>query len=97
MVQESSQEMIFCLKFSRVESDSREGIILYSSGLYCSADVLGVPVPDRLDQEDGGRDESHQHQHSPDHPAGSGLTAVDVGQSVDTAGGEEIVQLPPEV
>ena len=80
-----------------MKCDSREGIILYSSGLYRSADILGVPVPDSLDQEDGGRDESPGHQHSPDYPGGPGLTPVDVGQAVHAGGGEEIIQLPPEV
>ena len=97
MIQKSSEKIFLRREISRVESDGREGEILQTLCLHGGADVLGVPVPDRLDQEDGGRDESHQHQHSPDHPAGSGLTAVDVGQSVDAAGGEEIVQLPPEV
>ena len=97
MVQESSEEMFFCCKIPRVESDCRERITLHTSGLYGGADILGVPVLDSLDQEDGGRDESPGHQHSPDDPGGPGLTTVDVGQAVHAGGGEEIIQLPPEV
>ena len=80
-----------------MESDGREGIILHSPGLDGGADVLGVPVPHSLEQEHGGQGESHGHQHHPDDPGGPGLAPVDVGQAVDAAGGEEIIQLPPEV
>ena len=80
-----------------MESDCRERIILHSPGLYGGADVLGVPVTHSLHQKHRGRGESHGHQHRPDDPGGPGLASVDVGQAVHAGGGEEIIQLPPEV
>ena len=97
MVEESSQEIPSCWKFSRVKSDCRKRIILHSPGLHGGADVLGVPVPHSLHQEHGGRGQCCGHQHRPDDPGGPGLAPVDVGQAVDAGGGEEIIQLPPEV
>ena len=97
MVEESSLEICCCRKFSRVESDGRERIILDSPGLDGGADVLGVPVPHSLEQEHGGRGEGRPHQHRPDDPGGPGLALVDVGQAVHAGGGEEVVQLQPEV
>ena len=80
-----------------MESDGREGIILHSPGLDGGADVLGVPVPHSLHQEHGGRREGRRHQDRPDDPGGPGMAPVDVGQAVHAGGGEEIIQLPPEV
>ena len=97
VIKKSSQKIVLRREISRVEGDGREGEVLQTLGLQGGADILGVPVPDRLDQEHGGRDESPGHQHSPDDPGGPGLTPVDVGQAVHAGGGEEIIQLPPEV
>ena len=97
MVEESSHEIISHWKISLVKSDCREGILLHPSALYGGADVLGVPVPHSVDQEHGGRGEGPRHQHSPDDPGGPGLALVHVGQAMDAGGGEEIIQLPPEV
>ena len=97
MVEESSEELFLLLKFSRVESDGREGITLHSPGLNGGADILGVPVPDSLDQQQGDRAESGGHQDSPDDPGGPGPAPMDVGQAVHAGGGEEIIQLQPDV
>ena len=97
LVQKNSQKTVFRGEISWVESDCRKGEVLHTLGLYGGADVLGVPVPHSLHQEHGGRGEGRRHQHRPDDPGGPGLAPVDVGQAVHAGGGEEIIQLPPEV
>ena len=75
-----------------MEGDGWEGIVVDSPGLQRGADVVGLPVLERLVEEQGGGRQGHQHQHSPDEPGAGGLAPGDVVKPVDCRGGEKVVK-----